>query len=230
MTKKYSSTVIISIILIVLIVVTILVFVAIKARPAFFRSSVPTSNNKPNTNESTVQPVTNWTTYHSSACGISYAIPQGWVSQGWATNNEIINLSSPNDLRKDEINTKTSDAGPPPPPSSFYVNCMDDVAIVFDGQNKNLIENGSTVEAALAKGFLRNLKDARYLNTIEVVGQKAFVYEMGNASSGPGMHYDSVFVYLNNKWMEIRPSMTRFADITQDQRGILDSIKILDTK
>ena len=231
MNKQYSTSAKIGVIALAVIV---LALVIIKTVPAFYGESVSTTINKPSTNNPVTDSVTGWTAYRSPTCGISYAIPPGWVSGGWAANGEIINLSSPEDIHQDEINTKNikimPDAGPPPPPISFYANCTDDVANIFDGQDKALVENGATVEAALAKGLLRNLKNARYVSTIEVAGQKAFVYAIGTANSGPGMQYDSVFVHVKDRWIEIRPSMTRFADITQDQRGILDSIRILDMK
>lgn len=208
MNKKYTTITTITVIAFLAIV---LVFVVIKTKPAFPESSV-----------------TAWTTYRSSACGISYAIPPDWVSQGWTADGVVIGLSSPDDIRKDETNTETVDTGAPMPPISFYANCADDAGSVFDGQDEALIENGTTVEAALAKGQLKSLKNARYLKTLEVAGQKAFLYEIGSTDSNPGMQYDSIFVYVKNRWMEIRPSMTRFSDITQDQRGILDSIQITD--
>jgi hypothetical protein len=227
MNKKYSIA---SVIGGAILVVAVLTFVIIKFGPDFHGNSVSNPISEPTTNESTTDSATGWTTYQSSACGTSYAVPPGWVSQGWAADGEIINLSSPDDTHQDEINPRMSDAGPSPAPISFYVNCTNDVASVFVGQDEALIENGATVEAALAKGLLRDLKNARYIKTLKVAGQPAFLYEIGSANSGPDGQYNSIFVHVKNRWIEIRPSMTRFADITQDQRGILDSIRILDTK
>lgn len=212
----------------VLLVVGISVFIA--TRPTTNENPKSVSDNNTDSDEPVTNPNTRWTTYRNPACDISYTIPPSWVSQGWATNSQIITLSSPDDMRQDEVNPRMTDAGPASPTISFYVSCMDETANIFDGQDKSLVQNGYTVEIALAKGLLKNLGDAQYLKTIEVAGQKAFVYEIGAADSRPGMHYDSVFVYLNDKWMEIRPSVTRFDNITQDQQRILDSIQVLNAK
>lgn len=106
--------------------------------------------------------ISNWVTYRNDACGISYAIPPGWVSQGSSAKAEIVMLSSPDDLRQDEKNSRMTDAGPASPSISFFLSCADEVAGIFDGQERALVGNGASVETALANGLLKNLKTAHY--------------------------------------------------------------------